>query len=218
VKPSPAESKGPTLQLLPGGRFVATGFPLENLITIAYGVRKEDVFGAPSWIGSVRYDIQALASSEAKSEKPPQFAPMMQRLQRLLADRFGLKARREPRARKVLVLSVHRDGSKMQRSPENGTCNGNASVLSMAMLTKNLGLVVGEVVVDETGLTGNYCVGVAWSDETGSRQIGGRGGSARVEDTSLFSALRHQLGLELRSGQRTADVLVIERVNRPLPN
>jgi uncharacterized protein (TIGR03435 family) len=75
------------------------------------------------------------------------------------------------------------------------------------------------VVVDRTGLTGNFDIEFSWSPER--VQMFRDGGepvetvSTPVEGLSLRTALRDQLGLRLEAAQGPVDVLVIESAERP---
>jgi uncharacterized protein (TIGR03435 family) len=213
IRPSGPDSRGPTLQIKPGGRVIATGFVLTNLITLAFGVDSEDLLGAPSWTASTRYDIEALSG---KTEQMPQ---TMLRLQRLLADRFQLQTHRESRRRKALALAVHPGGIRFGPAPGGGVpCPGNATFLTMPMLGKRVSTELGLPVVDQTGLPGWYCISLKWTGETGApHQLGGPSPSGN-EDSSLDAALSRQLGLVLKPTQQNASVLVVDRVSPPSPN
>lgn len=78
--------------------------------------RQTPVLGAPAWLDSVRYDI------DAKSESPQSVeamrGPMMQAL---LEDRFQLKIHRETRDVAVYALTAAKGGPKLQIA-QNGRC------------------------------------------------------------------------------------------------
>jgi len=66
-------------------------------------------------------------------------------------------------------------------------------------------------IVDQTGLQGRYDFDLRWTkDET------------RTTDTDappgLFTALQEQLGLKLEATKAQADVLVVDKVERPAAN
>jgi hypothetical protein len=131
IKPnkSPDLSKG-GLQLLPGGRFVATNIPLIQVIAAAWnlplqsqrlplasGVRMPDDI----------YDIEATAQ---KGAFPPGLSTearllgMRLMLQALLEDRFMLRIRREPKQQPVYALVVAKDSVKPRPSHAVGkSCN-----------------------------------------------------------------------------------------------
>lgn len=66
--------------------------------------------------------------------------------------------------------------------------------------------VVGRLVVDRTGLTGIFDMDVQWTpDEQGT-------------NADLFTALREQLGLELKATRAPVEVIVIDSAQRPSEN
>jgi hypothetical protein len=68
------------------GRFRATNFPLKALIAFGYGVLGSQIAGAPDWINSERFDVEARAAdTHVTREQYPQM------LQALLEDRFKLR-------------------------------------------------------------------------------------------------------------------------------
>jgi uncharacterized protein (TIGR03435 family) len=67
-------------------------------------------------------------------------------------------------------------------------------------------------VVDQTGLSGRYDFQLAWTfDETRAPTDGSAA-------PSLFTAVQEQLGLKLEPVKAAADVLVIDKVERPGAN
>jgi uncharacterized protein (TIGR03435 family) len=66
-----------------------------------------------------------------------------------------------------------------------------------------------QIVMDETGLSGQFDITLKWSlDSTG----GGADGP------SLFAAVEEQLGLKLEPRKASVDVLVIDQIERPTPD
>src|SRR5579872_6253852 len=214
VKPSTG-SDGPAMRIDPGGRFTAIGITLRNLITLAYGIRDEDLAGAPSWINSVRFDIVAkppgaMQNALSKESREQQ----MVRLQALLRDRFQLRVHRKPEEQRVLVL-VANSGMKL-REPNQGACpdskEGPGLITSMSMFSMTLSNLVGQRVLDETGRPGNYCVRLRWTTDDGvprSIGVGGARAEARPDAPSIFSALQQQLGLRLEPKKMAVEILVV---------
>ena len=62
---------------------------------------------------------------------------------------------------------------------------------------------VDRVVVDRTNLDGAFDFDVTWMPETGP---------------SIFTALEEQLGLKLEPGDGPVEVMVIDRIERPMPD
>ena len=74
----------------------------------------------------------------------------------------------------------------------------------------------GRVVVDKTGLTGNYSWNLKWTPEGPG---GGSNGAASDDSApSFFTAIQEQLGLKLESQKAPVAVLAIERMELPSVN
>jgi uncharacterized protein (TIGR03435 family) len=66
----------------------------------------------------------------------------------------------------------------------------------------------GRVVVDKTGLTGNYEFTLRYTSDV----------TAATETPSIFTALEEQLGLKLVPDRALLQVLVVDRIERPTPD
>jgi uncharacterized protein (TIGR03435 family) len=117
-----ADARKALLQLLPGGRFVATNIPLIQVIALAWNLPLESqrlTLGAGVKMPDDIYDIEAGAPEGAF---PPgmmqdaRLAKMRLMLQSLLEERFKLSVRREPKEEPVYVLVVAKDGPKLEKS------------------------------------------------------------------------------------------------------
>lgn len=87
-------------------RFVDVNATLRSLVTWAWNVRDFQVEGGPAWAGSQRFDVSAV------SARPVSQATMRLMLRQLLADRFQLRTRIEPRRMSRYVLrTARRDGT-----------------------------------------------------------------------------------------------------------
>ena len=74
-----------------------------------------------------------------------------------------------------------------------------------------LELVAGRLVVNRTGLAGRYDVELRWTPDPA--------GDARPDaPPGLVTALREQLGLRLQTDMVPMDHLVIDSVDRPMPD
>ena len=73
------------------------------------------------------------------------------------------------------------------------------------------------VVVDDTGLKGNYDFELTF--ERDSAPAGADVGEpARLVGPSIFSALQEQLGLKLESKKAPVEFLIIDHIERPSEN
>jgi uncharacterized protein (TIGR03435 family) len=91
------------------GRYVATNTPVRVLISSAYDLEDFQIAGAPDWINSERYDIEA--TTDAAKTRQEINGPL---LRALLEDRFGLNSHRETKDGPAYFLSVARNGPKLK--------------------------------------------------------------------------------------------------------
>ncbi len=204
------------------GTLSGTNVVLKLLIGMAYGVDGFLIEGAPGWMNTERFDIQAKAGSDATREE------MMPMLRALLEDRFQLKAHRETKEAPIFVLAVAKSGPKFAKlkegrcppadpkSPPCGVIGSGANGMNrtmdslgtgMAVWARTLSLVLGRTVVDETGLEGAFD---AMHLEYAPENTDG--------SPSIFTAVQEQLGLKLEAGKGPVDSLVIERIEKPSGN
>src|SRR5579863_8268910 len=65
IKPNKSADFRAMIRPSPGGRFSVTNIPLFLIITIAYNIKEFQLSGAPAWVMSERYDIEAKAEGNA---------------------------------------------------------------------------------------------------------------------------------------------------------
>ncbi len=89
----------------------------------------------------------------------------------------------------------------------------------MADLAEILYRYTGRVVVDKTGLRGNY-TSISNSRLTIPVPRSRNAETTSASDTgpSVFTALKEQFGLELKSGKGPVEVLVIDHIDPPTEN
>ena len=208
-------------------QFSARNITVKKLMQSAYRLKDFQISGAPAWLGSDLYDINA------KPEAPVQWEQMLQMIQSLLADRFQLVIRRETKEIPGYALIVAKNGPKLKPADEaapkmirirRGLLT--APQAQMATLADQLSNFLGRNVVDKTGLTGQYDVKLEWvPDEYQVAMFGGMGvpegfgaPAADWHGPSLFTALEEQLGLKLESQKGPVEMFAIERVERPSAN
>ena len=233
---------GAGLRFTPGGAFEANNATLGSIIRLAYGLRDFQTVGAPEWVDTDRFDIQARGPQGAAETEAPA------RLQSLLAQRFALKVHRETRNGQMYALVLARAdrslGPRLRQSQVEspgglggggGQCtppgppapfNMRLCGVTMARLVElYLPMYAGRRVVDRTGLTGGFDLALYFDN----RPIPGVGlaGGLRIlpgaepppaDAVSIFTALEEQLGLKLEAETGPVEVLVIDHVERPTPN
>jgi uncharacterized protein (TIGR03435 family) len=78
---------------------------------------------------------------------------------------------------------------------------------------------VGTSVIDQTGLTGRFDIELSWADTSdGPRGITLDPNETQDRGPSLGNALQEDLGLKLQRVRGMAEVLVVDRIERPTPN
>ena len=89
----------------------------------------------------------------------------------------------------------------------------------LSQLTTMLGAQSGRMVVDRTGLAGNWEFELRYAAEQRGQPPPGIDVPAPDPDApSLFTALQEQLGLKLESTKGPVDVLVVDSVEQPTPD
>jgi uncharacterized protein (TIGR03435 family) len=206
----------------PGGRYRLANGPARILIGVAYPA-VEEIIGAPDWVTYENYDVTAIAGANATEDD---IAAMMRSM---LAQRFKLQARIEQRERPVYALTLARRDGTLGPNLRSSRCTdaaagktpciarfGRGSItaggFSMEWLAVNLRGGAGRPVVDRTGLTGGYDFTLEYA--AGAPALD----TAPDGKPSLFTALQEQLGLKLEPAQALLPVIVVERIERPLPD
>jgi uncharacterized protein (TIGR03435 family) len=227
VKPSDPEVRGSTIRF-PNGTFTATGVTTRNCITLAYDIPTFQLAGGPSWIGDQRYDIVAkMAAGAVKAAGPERWAQMRTALQALLADRFQLVIHRETKMIPGYVLVVAKSGFKLKETTNDGHADFGsnpgklmAHEISMELLARNLSGNLSCPVVDMTGIKGVFDLTLEWSPD--EMQFPAKTGEAAEPAVpagpSIFTALQEQLGLRLETQKAPAEMIVIDRIEKPSAN
>jgi uncharacterized protein (TIGR03435 family) len=222
----------------PGGRFVAEGASLQELIEFAYGLQPYQITGGPGWLSTERWDVNATGAPGTPND-------VLVAVQQLLADRFSLVVHRDTRELQVYALVLaRRDGGfgpQLKRSPidcaalqaealrtgvvpaeARGRCMAQGRVGSIQIggsplseLVLLLSARLQRMVVDRTALTGPWDVTLTYTPEPSqiARGVLAPGDQPNVnpDGPSIFTAVQEQLGLKLESTRAPVDVLVIDR-------
>jgi uncharacterized protein (TIGR03435 family) len=240
IKPNPpgGVSTG-MVQLLPGGRLSAQQVLLRFFIQNAYDMRPFQILGAPDWINSAGYDIEAKAE---ENSSPDQMRVMMQTL---LEDRFRMIAHRETRELPVYELAAAKSGFKLPE-PKEENCSSSGpdgpgatavcgrvmvrigrmggvqiqgGKISMAELIRVLSNVMGRILIDKTGFTGVFDAHLEFGlDDALAGLPHPPGPREETSMPSVFVAIQEQLGLKLESTKGPVEVLVIDHIEKPTGN
>jgi uncharacterized protein (TIGR03435 family) len=203
---------GPRILLTADG-LTATKVTVKFLIKEAYGVEDDEISGAPNWLDSETYDVDAKVSSSdlAALEKLDE-RQRMRMLQPLLAERFQLKVHREAKEIPVYALVIAKNGPKLHvakpgdtyadgiKGPD-GKPGGRpgmmmwgrgrlvAQGIPIASLLPPLTQQLERTVLDKTGLKGTYDITLLWTPEDDQAPMpngaeGNRQGSGPAGDSS----------------------------------
>lgn len=239
VRPNKSGESGASLGPRPGGRLNGTNQTARNLIRNAFNLQPSQMIGGPEWMDSDRFDVVAKAADtdlDGQGMMPmPQF---MLRLQALLEDRFQMVTHWETRELPVYALVVATEGklgpklkahagdcdrarsggppppgspaancgTRTNMTPTSGKVTGSG--ITMQTFARNLAGGTGRNVVDKTGLAGSYDLELEFTPDQSPDTTG----------PSLFTAMQEQLGLKLDSQRAPVEVLVIDRLERPIPD
>ena len=103
IRPSQS-TQSSEIRPTPFGRFTATNATVRSLVLRAYGLVDAQLIGAPAWLNTERYDIEARAAA-APSDGPEALLPMVRTL---LAERFKLAAHPDTRELPAYALTFAR--------------------------------------------------------------------------------------------------------------
>jgi uncharacterized protein (TIGR03435 family) len=216
IHPNVTGTEGSVINLPETGRLTVTNATLKTLIRAAWGIQNDQISGGPKWLDTDRYDIEARTSGPITED---QDHPL---LQSLLADRFRLKTHREQRELTVYGLMLAKNGPLFSKifAKSTGTSSsihtnhgpGESRIavtgISIGQFAGMLGNRMGRIVIDKTGLTGNYDFALVWDpDSTPGSTV-----------PSVFAALQEQMGLRLESQKAMVPVLVIDGADHPSDN
>jgi uncharacterized protein (TIGR03435 family) len=223
------------------GRFVSSSTTKE-IIEFAYDIRSDaQLQGAPGWVDSDRYDINAkIADSEyqklLKLSPEHRMDPVRPMVQSLLADRYRLKVSRGTRDLPIYALVVASGGPKLTeaKGPVKGFSGSmmrygsvtftDADMSQLAFVLSTEPELGERLVLDETGLRAKYNFAMHWTPSV-PEAIPNPNGSALsnppstdLSGPSIFTALKEQLGLRLEPRKGPVTVVVIDSIQKPLPN
>jgi uncharacterized protein (TIGR03435 family) len=121
VRPNKSGVMRVSLRMLPGGTYEAFNVTLESMIRMAFRMGDRQIAGGPEWITRDRFDIVG---------KWPEGGPpaVMERMQKLLVDRFALKAHKETRELPIyeLVLADRNGKTGPQLTVSTADCTAGA--------------------------------------------------------------------------------------------
>jgi uncharacterized protein (TIGR03435 family) len=187
----------------------------------------QQIVGAPSWAESEKFDIEG----EADGEGVPSLDQWKLMLRKMLADRFHLTFHMEKKELSVYALTVAKTGMKMTKSlNQDGLAGlglrGLGSVVGRSANMGNFrnfmqGFVMDRPVLDQTGIEGRYDFQLDWTpDEFQFSTLGVKAPPApdSAPHPDLYTAIQQQMGLKLEAVKAQADVMVVDRLEKPSEN
>ena len=220
VKPTDSDDPSSGFQVL-GRKIFMERESVAAMVEFGYGIHAKQLADIPEWAETVRWNIEGVPNMPGK----PNMQQYEALVRKVLAERFGLKVHTEQRELPVYALRVAKDGPKVVES--KGDANGaldmhdringgqrriqvtNGSIADIALVLK---FYTDRPIVDQTGLKGRYDSQLAWTfDETRAPTDGSAA-------PSLFTAVQEDMGLKLEPVKAQADVVVIDKVERPAAN
>lgn len=215
-----------------GEAFVATNVPATSLLILAYDVPVDAILSGPKWLDVDRFDIRATFDLARVGPITREKRQVMMR--RLLADRFQAEIRQASQNGTGYALLLKRSdgttGPGMRPSTarcENGgkTCtlsspDGGRLVgrgVTVRQVAQTLGLRLGTIVVDRTGLEGRYDIDLTFAPDEPLRAEANPESRSNIRPP-VTDAVADQLGLVLAKEPIAKGMIYIERFERPTPN
>ena len=214
-----------------------SNIPMKMLLHEAFGMENDRIFGAPDWVKTTRYDIEAkVAAPDIPALEKLTTEQRRLMICELLQDRFGLKFHHEQKEIPVYALVIAKGGSKLKQSsglddhgnkvPSSMHFYGNATLESrgtaLSFLLDLLSHELNRSVLDMTGLTGNFDYTLQWTPEDNAASMGLEPKDHRPrsnqEGPTLFTALNEQLGLKLEARKMPGDVIIVDNLDQPSAN
>jgi uncharacterized protein (TIGR03435 family) len=196
------------------GRITMDNLTVKQLILNAYRIQNYQYAG-PSWLENERYNINAKADTKVE------YAELMAMLQNLLAERFKLVVHHESKSVPGYALVISKGGLKVKPvEGEGSSMNSNNTKLTAThvntdRIAKYVANVLGQPVLDETGIKDSFSFVLEYADPRPGREEKSDSGATLP---TVFTALNEQLGLKLESRKIPIDIVVVDHIERPTEN
>jgi uncharacterized protein (TIGR03435 family) len=202
-----------------GDRYTVRNQTIVSLMMFAYSIDKHQVIDAPAWAGTDRFDIEGTTDTPGE----PNLHQQQEMLQKLLADRFGLRFHREMREMPVYAIQIAKGGPKLKAAanpdaePDQDASSHGTEVTvtitngTMADFILGMQFFFDRPLVDRTGIPGRHDFTLRYTYDVD-----------RADDPNappaLFTAIQEQLGLRLEAVRATIGVFAVDRVEPPSAN
>ena len=251
VKPNKAGSCPPcNLGLAPEGVRV-NNLPLATILAMSHRLQADQIVDLPSWARTESYDIIGKAPSGVPLTIDNVMAMMRDTLGERFQLKTRLEMRERPVYALVQLkpgavgpklAPAKGDCPSLNGPPGRGTPPPSAAPPTPAMLrcggttrpgsvsvhgmplnafTRLVGPIVGRIVINRTGLEGDWDLDLEFAPEgpnpaAGVQPVAPPGAPSDLP--SVFTAIQEQLGLKLESTRAPVEVVVVERLERPTPD
>jgi uncharacterized protein (TIGR03435 family) len=145
-------------------------------------------------------------------------------LQTLLSDRFKLVVHHDSKNESVYKLVVAKGGPKLQESKTSGDPTGGLGLTGFVLRNTDMPRFAGILsqyqdrpVLDATGLRGTYDITLSVQEQL-QATVEGKTGMRDWLQSSLFTDIQRQLGLQLVADKGAVDYLVVDHVEMPSEN
>ena len=222
IKENASIADGGGGRLMPGGGIAMTHLPARSYVTLAFQLEPYQLAGAPDWMATTYYDVQA------KPPRPATRDETFTMMQALLRDRFQLRFHRESKeldGYSLVMVRAGQLGPNLHQSSvdcekafattprcRQGFFNTGGTFKAVGSpLYTLVNIIVGQVrapVLDYTQLSGTFDLDLHWSPDL----------AATGDAISIFTASKEQLGLKLDRARVPTEMFVIDHVERPTPD
>jgi uncharacterized protein (TIGR03435 family) len=210
--------------LLRGDRYMLHNATIVDMVSLAYGMDRDNVLSGPAWLDLDRFDV----SAHAPRTTSPDDIKLM--LQALLAERFHLVLHKDTHPLPSYVLRVDKGGLAMKQADDGEassmeehhtptnlppgvpayysvSCHNRTMTQIREMLQDFASSYLPKPVVDATGLKGGYDFELHWTWQP------------RPDGLTIFEAVDKQLGLKLGLEQYPTPVVIVDSIDeKPTPN
>lgn len=202
-----------------GDRYTIRNQTIVSLMMFAYSIDKHQVVDAPAWAGTDRFDIEGRTDTPGQ----PNLRQQQEMLQKLLADRFGLKFHRDTRDLPVYAIQIAKGGPKLKPAanpdaePDQDASSHGTEVTvtitngTMADFILGMQFFFDRPLLDQTGIAGRHDFTLRYTFDV-----------VHVTDPNappgLFTAIKEQLGLRLDAVKAPIAVFAIDHVEPPSAN
>lgn len=221
IKPSEALNTNKTFRMTPDDGFKAGNYSLKDLIRLGWDVRNFQISGGPGWLDTERYDVQTKSDVAFNPLSPEGEVRQRGMVQRMFQDRFRLQVHQEEKEMSVYYLVLAQGPLKLKRTGDarepgtqmrDGRGQMWATKFDMDLFARYLGGELGFPVIDQTGLAGVYDFELAWNPDDGKTD------AATDSRPTMVTAIKEQLGLELKRGKGPVEMVVLDSAEKASAN